>query len=603
MIASWLAGLAMVGVSMTDVSDPPLAWSPSGDWVAFAVATPSVERSLASFPLFPSDEDRDEQEGTHPEDAASGLTFRIWAVRVRDNQALKVAESAYPLTSPAWGPNGRGLAFAQVAEGTPGDDLRWEVVVAFGEDREVIASRPLLGGPGRGHALLAEPVAWEPGGAVLAVPDPDQVGVELIDVKTGAQARRIDNARLVSFSPIGGRLAYFRSRGEQWELVEGDLDLGPIADRPIDLLNIINQPACWTSDGQALLYLKPGNPLAEGQQTRFFSVRVSEQIPRQVKEVESPALPGERILGSYLSVAADGLDQYFVVQFSGRPAAISYHQGSHPLDRIHPYAGMGMIGAPSLSPRGDQLAVRFGGPGIRSLPARITLKDKQLRPLVPDDELRAAWINTLAEVAEPGATTRPRPTRLPFSDEFGEVGPPSATFQRLAGLGNRLTRELGANPVSRTLRVRPIAFFSYLQKDYDAVDRVMPDVARTAMNADQALRMLGLQAQLCLAQGKQREAEAMVEFIRHQNRERIAQVEENGNGGFTVSLDDPETGSWPEELWNAAQAGDETRPGSRLEPPAMPPRAVPLSSPFDAAVTPERGPRSLIEDRTRRADP
>jgi hypothetical protein len=150
--------------------------------------------------------------------------------------------------------------------------------------------------------------------------------------------------------------------------------------------------------------------------------------------------------------------------------------------------------------------------------------------------------------------------------------------------------------------VRPIAFFSYLQEDYDGVDRVMTEVSRTAMNADQALRILGFQAQLCLAQGKDREARAMIEFIRHQHRGRIARVEDDGSGGFAVSPGVPDPDSWPDELWKVSQERVEPRAGSRLEPPAMTPQAVPSPSPFDDAITPGGGPRSSIENRPRPAD-
>ncbi|WP_169976595.1 TolB-like translocation protein [Tautonia rosea] len=602
MIASWLTSLVMVGVVVMERSDPPLVWSPSGDWIAFAVATPSVEHSLARFPFFPTDKgDQVELGKTSSDDLSSGLTFRIWAVRVSDGQALKVAESAYPLTSPAWGPDGQGLAFAQVVEDEQDRTLRWEVIIAYGEDREVITSRPLQSEPDRGETLLAEAVVWEPRGAILVVPDPDRIAVELIDHRNRATLRRIEDARFVSFSPLGNRMSFFRSRGDQWELVESDLDLGPEVDRPIDLVARIDQPAIWTSDGQSLLYLKLGNPSAEGRQTRLFKYRVSEQITQEVKEVESPALPGEQILGSYLCVGTDGLDQFFVVQFSGRSTAIAYHQGSHPLDRIHPFSGLGMIGAPSVSPDGDQLALRFGGPGVRSLPARLTLREKTLRPLIPDDELRAAWIVALGEAAEPASATVQRPTRLPLGAELGDLGPSPATYKRLADVGTRLTRDLETNPVSRSLRVRPIAFFSYLQGDYEKVDRVMLELTRTAMNADQALRILGFQAQLCLARGKDREASEMIDFIRHQRRHQVARVEEDGNGGYTVTQGVSDTRSWPDELWNVSQNRVEPRSANRLEPPASPPQTAP--SPFDAVVTPEGSPRSSIQNRPPRQDP
>ncbi|WP_152050199.1 TolB family protein [Tautonia marina] len=593
MIASLLTNLVMVGVLMSEVSDPPVVWSPSGDWVAFVVATPSVEHSLARFPFFPPENDWAESNATRSDPLGSGRTYRLWAVRVTDGQALKVAESSYSLSSPAWGPDGRGLAFVQVVEDDRDDSLSWEVVISYGEDREVVRRRPLLRRPDRGEVLMAESVGWEPRGGVLAVPDPDHAAVELIELKTGETLRQLDDARFLSFSPLGSRMAFFRSRGDRWELIESDLDLGPESDRPVDLVAQPCQPASWTSDGQSLLYLKPGNPSAEGRQVRLFSYRMSERVPREVKEIESPALPGEQILGSYLSIGADGLDQFFVVQFSGRSTAIAYHQGSHPIDRIHPFSGLGMIGAPSLSPRGDQLAFRFGGPGGGSLPARITLKDKRLHPLLPDDELRAAWIVALAEAAEPGTPPRERPTRLPLAAELGEVGPSQASYKRLAELGSRLTRDLETNPVSRSLRVRPIAFYAYLQQDYDGVDRVLHELTRTAMNADQALRLLGFQAQLCLARGKDQEAREMLEFIRHQHRDEIARIEEDGNGGYTVSRGVLNRVSWPDELWKASEQQVEPRSGTRLETPAEPPQAAP--SPFDNAVTPEGAPRSLIE--------
>lgn len=580
MITSSVSGLVLTWVLVAQIADPPLQWSPSGEWITFVVATPSVEHSLARFPLFPDDPGR---AGTEPSVIESDLTYRIWAVRSQDRQAVKIAESSEPMTSPAWGPDGKGIAFGRIVKGQGDDPARWEVVIAYESDHEVIASRELDPACPIRDSILGESVAWSSDGKLLAVPDPEQFAVELITVERGERLRRIEDARLLAFSPIESRMAFYRSRGDRWELVESRSDSGPEADRPIDLLPRVDQAPLWSSDGQTLLYLKLSPQAEEGVQTRFFSCRIGDGIPQEIKEVESPSMPGEKILGTSFSIADDGLDQYFLVQYSSRPVAISFHQGSHPLDRFHPFAGNGMLGALNLSPDRDQLAVRFAGPGIQSLPGLISIPKKQLHPLVPDDELKAVWLVALAASVGAQANTMQRPTRLPIAAEFSDIGPLPSSYKRLAELGHRLTTALDSEGAQKATTARPTLFFSYLMGDYDGANLALGDVVEGTSNPDEAIRLLGLQAQLCLAKGNDSEAREILTFVKQQYRERVARVEPDGSGGFRVSRDGLEVPSWPDELWKLHRNRLEPKTGLRPEPPEAPPQPV---SPFDDSTIP-----------------
>jgi hypothetical protein len=572
--------------------DPPLAWSPSGDWIAFTVSPATVEQSLSTVPLFPGTQEVVEESAVGGNVLQAPRLSRLWAVRVEDGRAIKVAESTGRMTSPAWAPEGWGLAFGRVVADEADGDLAWEVVVSYGSEQEVVARRPLNHGARRETSIILEPVAWEQGGRLIAVPEPDCLGIELIDLGRRETIRRIDGARLASFSPIGGRLAFFRALADRWELVETRIEGGPELDRPIDLVDHPFQSPSWTADGRALLYLKE-RTTGEGRQSSLFLYRVGQAEPQMIKEIESPALPDEEILGAYLTIAQDGVDQYFAVQFSQRPSALAYHQGSHPIDRIHPFAGLGMLGAPSLSPSGDRIAVRYGGPGDDSVVGIIEVKTKTLTPLTPDVDSKAAWVAALGQALDLPRSGQERPTRLPFPGELEKSGRFSPTNRRLAQLGGRLTEELERDGHDRSLTAPPSLTFSYFQGEFEAAEQALQELSleTSGPSSDRSLRLLGLRAQLCLARGDEAQAGEIIDFIRNQRRQGIARVESDGSGGFTLSRDMEEEDSWPEALSQLASGTPEAPPSDQsIDTPK--PRPVPRSRP----VSPDTSsPRSGTE--------
>lgn len=581
MIASHAVLIAVVALGWPASGDPPLAWSPSGDWIAYTVAVPSVERSLSGFPLFPGSTVEAGEPDDPGEATGRAITYQVWAVRVEDGQVIKVAEGPGPITSPAWGPDGRGLAFARVAEDPEGGMPAWEVVVAYGAERDVISRRPMARRAGRGESLITEPVAWEPGEGLLAVPDPDVLAMELIDVDRREVVRRIEGARLPSFSPMGGDLAFYRPDGDRWELVEARTTGGPELDRTIDRVERAVQPPAWTADGRGVLYLKE-RLTGEGLQASLYLHRVAEAEPRLIKEVESPALPGEEILGSYLSVAPDGIDQYYAVQFSKRSATVAFHRGSHPIDRLHPLSGLGNLGAPCLSPEGDRLAVRFGGPGATSVVGLIDSRTQVLSPMTPDLESTAAWISALGRALSLPDSSRERPTRLPFPGELEAAGQFSPNSTRLAKLGSRLTARLEEGGLDGSITAPPALVFSYLSGDFEAAERALGMLSTGPLSPDRSLRLLGLRAQICLARGEDDQAAGIIEFIRDQHREGVARVESDGVGGFSVSQDLDDSATWPEALWRRSQGQDASEPEERKgDSPDFPrPRPVPRARPI-----------------------
>ncbi|RUL88492.1 tetratricopeptide repeat protein [Tautonia sociabilis] len=570
--------------------DPPSAWTVSGEWLAFSVALPGVGRAFETIRILP---DRPGGDAAPRGDDRS--MYRIWAVRVADGKAVKVAEGPGALSSPAWGPDGRSLAFARVVSDREPGPGRWEVVVGYGQEQEVVFSRTLA--EGEADALRdrwpGEAVAWDPVDRLIVVPGPDRLGLSIIDLDRREVRREIPGARLASIAPAGGRIAFYRERGDRWELVLSRVGGWEADDRPLDLVEAPVQAPVWTADGRAILYLERGSSGPEGIPTQLSCVRVEgEAFPEKIKEVEAPLLSQDRFLGAYLTVGVDGIEQYYSVLSSSRPSALARHRGNQPFDRVFPFQGLGRVGAPVLSPSGDRIAFRFSGAKERpgTVVGLIDTESKEVTPLAPAIEETACWIAALAEAADLPESPAERPTLLPFPGDLERSGLSPTSYKRLGELGRRLTdeviRALGADPKTE----RATLFFSYLAGDYEEAERSLSVLASIdPESADASLRLLGLRAQLRLAQGQDAEAREILEFIEEQaqgdrdDQPPRARVERDGLGRMVEEQLPPEH-PWLQALQRLQARSGEEPPEE--EPSPRPGSASRVVSPFERPATP-----------------
>ncbi len=147
----------------------PLQWSPDGRWVAYSVSVASEPPILPAGWLF--------ETGTPgvPRPRSDAPTpsriDRIYAVELETGASVILEESRAPLTSPAWSPDGRAMAYGRLVDAGPGP-ARFELLIQDApRESRVLYSRNL------GENDLARPdltdmaPAWSPDGRYLAVPD------------------------------------------------------------------------------------------------------------------------------------------------------------------------------------------------------------------------------------------------------------------------------------------------------------------------------------------------------------------------------------------------------------------------------------------------
>ena len=160
--------------------------------------------------------------------------YRIWATERATLSSVLIEDSAGPVSSPSWSPDGHALAYLRLVPRSPLNDLvpahgSCELVVQEAMDRKrVVATIPDVElDRDQRVSFPSLTAAWSPDGLLLAVPRPGRSpAVLIVHADRGAVVRTIDSATSPSWSPDGSKLAFYRP-GQS-----GQSEPGPSRGRP-----------------------------------------------------------------------------------------------------------------------------------------------------------------------------------------------------------------------------------------------------------------------------------------------------------------------------------------------------------------------------------
>lgn len=539
----------------------PLGWSPDGRWLAYTtVAGHEGAGRLAPGWIF-----GDDAAGSKaaPAEKGAASAYRIWATRAETGETVLLEDSPGPLTSPGWNPDGTALAFGRLVF-EDGGRGRFEVVVQEAPDRRrVIHEEDFEGVRASAAGLPGLGVAWSPDGRYLAVPRVAPKGLAILNAEDGRLVKAIDEAFLPSWSPKGGKLAFFRG-GSPEGLCVIDAKFGEPR-----LLEEIPHPVAapsWSRDGQALWVVR-AQPSGK---VEILKVGPEGEGAQVVKLLGPEAPGGGNLLGASMSIDGEGQNLFTSVQVEGQPSEVIWHtlnnqailKRFNPVDRLVPLGGL------SASPAGKWLALRAGAAGIAAPPALCDAESTKLTPLAPDDATRVEWVTLLVEAARTlirtqypaptvGELAADRPTTLPIAGEV-PLGPDTEhRLRHLAGLGRPLCdRPAGgpeADPAVRALLDEARLFFDALAGKPDAALADLDAFEPTVEGADRRFRLLGLRAQLLLAKGDIERANRSIAYLNSIPKGSRGRIEMTPSGP-TLTEDSDRREGWPAFLAACAEA-------------------------------------------------
>ena len=563
LICFGIAAAAVAGCVHT-----PIAWSPDGRWVAYTTAARKVERMLAPGWIFGG------AEATARPAGDAEVAYRLWATRPDTGASVLLERSAGPLTSPGWSPDGAALAFGRLVP-EAGGRARFEVVIQEAPDRQRIVRReelPDLKPEAAGLPGLA--VAWSPDGRLLAAPRFSPRGLVILRADDGRALKVIDEAYLPSWSPRGGKLAFYKGGGPEG-LYSVDSRLGEPR-----LLAEVPQPVtapAWSQDGRALWALRR-RPAGQLDLLRIGSEGEGVESVRTLAEPEAPE---QALLSASFAFDPSGEDLFYSAHVAGQPSLITQQRPrdnavirrENPIDYTLPIGGL------AASPVGKWLALRAGPAGILAPPGLYQWEAQRFTPLAPDDATRAEWLVTLIGAARgvirdlyPSAMAggRPieRPTLLPAPGEPQVVNDGNTRLRRLADLGrplcDRPASSAAPEPALAALLAEARLFFDCLREDYDDALDALDDFEGRARDADQRARLLALRVQIHLGRGDSERARAALAYLRPPRPEAAGRVEMTPSGPVLTADPDPRAG-WLAYLTDRVEGRAAVEP-----PPARP---------------------------------
>ncbi len=557
-ILLWLVAIA--GSASAAGPRSPLAWSPDGDWLAYATEAPADPSPLATSWIF---DGKDADPGAAPRGVAGRRRHRLWATRIgSDASSFVLDDSPGPITPPCWRPDGKALAFGRVVP-TPDGRARFEVVRLEGEERRILSTQsvddPARDTPG----LVGSPIAWSPDGRFLAVPRVRPTGLAILRAENGAVVKSIESGSLPAWAPIGGRLFYAVAAGDgrtRIECLEGHLG----ATRRVAELGQVEGPLLIARDGQSLVLIARSSAILEGlhapEHVDLFRVRVEDgHKERVLSSLGAPPMVERAVVAASLAQDRDGENLFSVLALAGQPCQVVW---IHPRDRsIHkPFPVLDptlLAGDLALSPRGGTLALRVAEPGATTgLVVLCDLDSLALTPLAPDEPARDAWLALLLATSRSilrdglpapilGGRAIDRAVAPPIPGELETGSEALARLRRLARAARPFTVAADRGRVD-VARLEARFLFDYLREDYPAALAGVDLLAAAEPTADRRLEVVGLRGMVFAGLGdfdRARDAFSYLKAIEPGRSRRV--VEETSLGPVVSEPATPDAG-WAE---------------------------------------------------------
>ena len=496
-----------------DLLRSSLAWSPDGDWLAYASETTARPVTLDTSWIF---EGKDAGDAPRSSDGRR-RRHRLWATRIgSEGASILLDDSPGPITPPCWRPDGKALAYGRVVPTAVGR-ARFEVVRIEGEDRRVLHSQALDDPDRDARSLVGSPVAWSPDGRFLAVPRVRPSGLAILRVDTGAILKSIEGATAPAWAPIGGRLFYVVATGGKPASIEClESHLG--AARRMAEIGQLESPLVVARDGQSVILISrsPVNPklLTGPEKVEVVRIRVDEgQGDRTVPTAGGPLIVDRGLVAASLAQDRDGENLFSVVAGAGQPCQVSWFRPrERSVHKLFPVLDPTLaVGDLALSPRGETLALRLGEPGSSGVVALCDLQSMALTPVASDDPARDAWLTLLLATSRKivreglpapilGGRAIDRAVAPPIPGELEANSETQARLHRLARTARLCLGPVG--PGSDDVAHEEARFlFDFLREDYPAA---MVDVDRLAAiepDAGRRLKVVGLRGQVYAGMG------------------------------------------------------------------------------------------------------
>jgi len=565
----------------------PMNWSPDGHWVAYTVVSPQGPPVLSAGWFFedagggPSPDLHDRQDRARLPDR-----YRICAADAGTGKAVNLYESAGPLTSPAWRPDGRALAFGRVVN-EPDAPARFEVMIqeAPAQNR-VVLSQPITERAGLSSEWSAVVPAWSPDGRYLVIPDSNpSSGLQIIDVLDGRSVKGIDGSS-PAWSPDGTKLAFFRTE-RTTSLFVTDVGFGQSDRRttlpgPVpsfgppghvfDLGQTFERPV-WSREGRAVLAVARRIVLrgrGPSLQVDLLRVKTGTGSVETVTHLTSDPIEDEKaFLGATLTYDQYGEQLFYSVDVEAQASSIVWFKlrNKETVDRFHPVHFSVRVASLAFSPNAKTLAIRFGEQGNGTV-ALYDVSNRRFTLLASDDLSRQEWMTLLIATARRlwrgtlpaaavGGNPIERPTTLPVPGEIPPNQEVSMSLRRLGRLGAPLCElpmsGAGLDLLPGRFVVESRLFFDTLRGDYTAALASLEALEALTSSPDQLERLLAVRAQLFLGNRDLDRAADTIGFLKTLESAPPSRWEDTPAGTF-VSVDPTGRPRWARYL--AARLGD-----------------------------------------------
>ncbi len=595
------AGLITLIMTIPGCWPAPLAWSPDGKWLAYVTIDRTPTGILTTDWLYDSPGADTPEPRREMERLGEPTEYRIWTTRGDNSGSVQIDASPLPLTSPCWNPRGTALAFGKVAR-LPSGAVEFQIVVQDAPDRRrILVRQPLDELKSEWQKLPTMAPAWSGDGRYLAVPHLQPNGLAIVRADTGQVVKTLDDAYLPSWSPDGSRLAFVRG-GETEGLY--CLDAGFGSPRLLTEVGPIGQAPSWSRDGQHILTIRglaqPGDVLKPRLKATLVRVHADSGQFELVRNLENNRFGADPIL-SEVSAALDrdGENLFFTASNGGLSTIMLWvHTRTNSVRNQFPALHLSIpVGALSIQPTGEQLALRLGtGTGT----GPIALMDPQttkLTPIIPDLASRLEWIRMLVALSrhtialnsaeiQTKTGVPARPTSLPIPGETPTNSELSNRLRTIGTLGGPICEregDLTLDAQSRRILLEAKLYFAYLRGDYESSLTLLEEVEPHAQTRNHRLKLLGLRAQIELAKGDLDSATPAIEYLQSIVKPRVFRYETTPSGPV-LTPEERESLDWPKALATRLVIARETtaeedktdhtnfdapQPGLGLDPPPV----------------------------------